>query len=235
MTGEDWLLITEAFAALALAGGGLVVWMYSRRRLRKRARQTQSPWDDLLINVIDPPLISAIIALGLQHAALSLARYFPQFGGVRDFSSDLRVIIIVVAGFWLLMRLIAELERIYRNRVLRIGDKDLAPGTLYSVFRMLRFVVFILAALTAMDANFGFRLFGAAHYLCGILWLGVMIAVNLQTSFLLFYLRGVAPKSLPSSKIYRGAIPFVLLQLTLLLILWYLPQAATWLPEKVYG
>ena len=73
-------------------------------------------------------------------------------------------------------------------------------------------------------------------------WLGVMIAVNLQTSFLtppfgfaLFYLRGVAPKSLPSSKIYRGAIPFVLLQLTLLLILWYLPQAATWLPEKVYG
>ena len=152
MTGEDWLLITEAFAALALAGGGLVVWMYSRRRLRKRARQTQSPWDDLLINVIDPPLISAIIALGLQHAALSLARYFPQFGGVRDFSSDLRVIIIVVAGFWLLMRLIAELERIYRNRVLRIGDKDLAPGTLYSVFRMLRFVVFILAALTAMDA-----------------------------------------------------------------------------------
>ncbi|MGI9337096.1 MAG: TRAP transporter large permease [Gammaproteobacteria bacterium] len=73
-------------------------------------------------------------------------------------------------------------------------------------------------------------------------WLGVMIAVNLQTSFLtppfgfaLFYLRGVAPKDLPSSKIYRGAIPFVCLQLLLLLILWHLPQAATWLPDKVYG
>lgn len=73
-------------------------------------------------------------------------------------------------------------------------------------------------------------------------WLGVMIAVNLQTSFLtppfgfaLFYLRGVAPKEVPSAKIYRGAVPFVILQLLLLLILWHIPQAATWLPEKVYG
>lgn len=73
-------------------------------------------------------------------------------------------------------------------------------------------------------------------------WLGVMIAINLQTSFLtppfgfaLFYLRGVAPASLPSSVIYRGAIPFVILQLLLLAGLWWLPSAATWLPAKVYG
>ncbi len=73
-------------------------------------------------------------------------------------------------------------------------------------------------------------------------WLGVMIAVNLQTSFLtppfgfaLFYLRGVAPASVPTSAIYRGAAPFVFLQLALLALLWWLPAAATWLPARVYG
>lgn len=68
-------------------------------------------------------------------------------------------------------------------------------------------------------------------------WLGIMIAINLQTSFLtppfgfaLFYLRGVAPSSVTTGAIYRGVVPFILLQLTLLLALWFWPQMATWLP-----
>lgn len=68
-------------------------------------------------------------------------------------------------------------------------------------------------------------------------WLGVMIAVNLQTSFLtppfgfaLFYLRGVAPPTLATVDIYRGAAPFVIIQLLLLGILAWLPGLATWLP-----
>ena len=72
-------------------------------------------------------------------------------------------------------------------------------------------------------------------------WLGVMMAVNLQTSFLtppfgfsLFYLRGVAPASVKTSDIYRGAIPFVLIQILMLALLWYLPQLATWLPAAIY-
>ncbi len=71
-------------------------------------------------------------------------------------------------------------------------------------------------------------------------WLGVMIALNLQTSFLtppfgfaLFYLRGVAPSSVATSAIYRGVIPFILLQLLLLVALWFWPEMATWLPEKL--
>jgi tripartite ATP-independent transporter DctM subunit len=74
------------------------------------------------------------------------------------------------------------------------------------------------------------------------IWLGIMIAVNLQTSFLtppfgfaLFYLRGVAPEDLPTSDIYRGAIPFVAIQLLALLILAAAPQLATWLPAVIYG
>lgn len=72
------------------------------------------------------------------------------------------------------------------------------------------------------------------------IWLGIMIALNLQTSFLtppfgfaLFYLRGVAPASLPTSAIYRGVIPFILIQLLVLGALWIWPALATWLPATL--
>ncbi len=70
------------------------------------------------------------------------------------------------------------------------------------------------------------------------IWLGVLIAVNLQTSFLtppfgfaLFYLRGVTPSAIATSDIYRGVVPFVGLQLLLLILLWAFPPLATWLPN----
>ncbi len=73
-------------------------------------------------------------------------------------------------------------------------------------------------------------------------WLGVMMAVNLQTSFLtppfgfaLFYLRGVAPASIRTLDIYRGVVPFVGIQLLALVALWFLPGLATWLPAMIYG
>jgi tripartite ATP-independent transporter DctM subunit len=73
-------------------------------------------------------------------------------------------------------------------------------------------------------------------------WLGVMIAINLQTSFLtppfgfaLFYLRGVAPPSVTTQQIYRGVIPFVAIQLGALLVLALFPELVTWLPGKIYG
>ena len=73
-------------------------------------------------------------------------------------------------------------------------------------------------------------------------WLGMMMAVNLQTSYMhpplgptLFYLRGVAPPEVTTRHIYVGIIPFVLIQLGMLLALWFLPGLATWLPHKLYG
>ena len=80
---------------------------------------------------------------------------------------------------------------------------------------------------------------GPALLMMGIdpLWLGVLIAVNLQTSFLtppfgfaLFYLRGVTPPSVDTLSIYKGVIPFVGLQLVLIALLALFPQLATWLP-----
>jgi len=73
-------------------------------------------------------------------------------------------------------------------------------------------------------------------------WLGIMIAINLQTSFLtppfgfaLFYLRGVAPPSITTAQIYRGAMPFVAIQIFALLLLAAFPELVTWLPGKIYG
>ena len=72
-------------------------------------------------------------------------------------------------------------------------------------------------------------------------WLGIMIAINLQTSFLtppfgfaLFYLRGVAPDSISTKSIYIGALPFVLIQLIILIILAYFPDIVTWLPSNLF-
>ncbi|WP_333668103.1 TRAP transporter large permease subunit, partial [Parvibaculum sp.] len=73
-------------------------------------------------------------------------------------------------------------------------------------------------------------------------WLGVMMAINLQTSFLtppfgfaLFYLRGVAPESVTTMQIYRGAIPFVGLQIVALGVIALFPALATWLPRLLFS
>lgn len=73
-------------------------------------------------------------------------------------------------------------------------------------------------------------------------WLGIMLAVNLQTSYMhpplgptLFYLRGVAPPEVTTRDIYLGIIPFVLIQLAMLLALWFAPGLATSLPHRLYA
>jgi tripartite ATP-independent transporter DctM subunit len=73
-------------------------------------------------------------------------------------------------------------------------------------------------------------------------WLGIMMAMNLQTSYMhpplgptLFFLRGVAPPEITTRDIYIGIIPFVLIQLFALVVLWYVPGLATVLPHALYG
>ena len=72
-------------------------------------------------------------------------------------------------------------------------------------------------------------------------WLGIMIAINLQTSFLtppfgfaLFYLRGVAPATVTTGDIYKGVMPFIAIQLFMLCLLALWPQLATWLPDQIF-
>ena len=70
------------------------------------------------------------------------------------------------------------------------------------------------------------------------IWLGIMIAINLQTSFLtppfgfaLFYLRGVAPKNIKTISLYKGVIPFIGIQLGLLVLLAIFPSIVSFLPN----
>lgn len=72
-------------------------------------------------------------------------------------------------------------------------------------------------------------------------WLGILIAINLQTSFLtppfgfsLFYLRGAAPPEVKTSDMYRGVIPFIALQILGMLLIWLFPTLSTWLPKVIF-
>ena len=73
------------------------------------------------------------------------------------------------------------------------------------------------------------------------LWLGIMLAINLQTSFLtppfgfaLFYLRGVTPEKIKTETIYKGVIPFIMIQILILCLVAYFPFLATYLPSAIY-
>ena len=73
------------------------------------------------------------------------------------------------------------------------------------------------------------------------LWLGILISLNLQTSFMtppfgfsLFFLRGVAPKEIETQNMYKGVMPFIAVQVVALFIVGFFPEIATWLPDKLF-
>ena len=120
------------------------------------------------------------------------------------------------------------------------------PGGVFTAMLVVMLVMFLLGfILDFIEITFVIvPMVGPVLLAMGVdpVWLGIMIAVNLQTSFLtppfgfaLFYLRGVAPPAVATSDIYKGVAPFVLIQLALLCALALWPELATWLPEKVYG
>jgi tripartite ATP-independent transporter DctM subunit len=119
------------------------------------------------------------------------------------------------------------------------------PGGVFGAVFLVMLVIFLLGfILDFIEIIFVvIPIVGPVLLMMGVdpIWLGIMIAINLQTSFLtppfgfsLFYLRGVAPDSIKTSDIYRGVIPFIILQLLLLCILAYWPQVVTWLPDLLH-
>lgn len=120
------------------------------------------------------------------------------------------------------------------------------PGGVWGALAVTMLVIFLLGfMLDFIEIIFiVVPIVGPVLLMMGIdpLWLAVLIAVNLQTSFLtppfgfaLFYLRGVTPASVRTSEMYRGVTPFVGLQLLLLALIVLWPALATWLPERLYG
>lgn len=122
---------------------------------------------------------------------------------------------------------------------------DSMPGGQFTAMLVVMLVIFLLGfILDFIEITFVVvPIVGPVLLAMGIdpVWLGIMIAVNLQTSFLtppfgftLFYLRGVAPPEVSTRNIYRGVVPFIGIQLFMLVLLALVPELATWLPKQVY-
>jgi len=131
------------------------------------------------------------------------------------------------------------------------GDEQIAnllnnlPGGVISAMIVVMLVMFLLGfVLDFIEITFVVvPIVGPVLMAMGLdpIWLGVMIALNLQTSFLtppfgfsLFYLRGVCPESVATSAMYRGVMPFIGIQILMLIILAAWPQLVTWLPGVIY-
>jgi len=118
------------------------------------------------------------------------------------------------------------------------------PGGVFTAVAVVMLVMFLLGfILDFIEITFVIvPIVGPILLAMGLdpIWLGIMIALNLQTSFLtppfgfaLFYLRGVAPKEISTGDIYKGVLPFILIQLLMLGLLAWFPQLATWLPSII--
>jgi tripartite ATP-independent transporter DctM subunit len=151
------------------------------------------------------------------------------------------VFVILLGRFRLLARLSRPRRRGDRQDVLGAMPGG-AFGAMVVVMALMFFLGFFLDFIEIVFVVV--PIVGPILLMMGLdpIWLGVMIAMNLQTSFLtppfgfaLFYLRGVAPPEVTTMDIYRGIIPFVLIQLFGLVLLATFPQMATWLPSVIFG
>jgi TRAP-type mannitol/chloroaromatic compound transport system permease large subunit len=120
------------------------------------------------------------------------------------------------------------------------------PGGVFGAVLLVMIVMFLLGfVLDFIEITFVVvPIVGPILLAMGLdpVWLGIMIAINLQTSFLtppfgfaLFYLRGVAPPEVTTAQIYRGVMPFVAIQIFALILLTIFPDLITWLPHRIYG
>ena len=100
----------------------------------------------------------------------------------------------------------------------------------------------ILPLLVPVIASLDLQIngFGVVDY-PNLTWFAMLVAVTLQTSFLtppvgfaLFYLKGVCPSDVTMIDIYRGVVPFIILQLIALVLVFIFPELVTWLPSKVF-
>ena len=119
------------------------------------------------------------------------------------------------------------------------------PGGLYAALILVMIVIFLLGFfLDYIEIIFVIvPLVGPILIANGAdpLWLGILISLNLQTSFLtppfgfsLFFLRGVAPSNIKTRNMYKGVIPFIGIQVLAILIVGFYPEIATWLPNKMF-
>ncbi|QPP51727.1 MULTISPECIES: TRAP transporter large permease [Halomonadaceae] len=255
------LLLVAAYIVYLLA----VAWWKpasappaDREALKQELGHTGSLWPLLIKGLIPPVLLivavlgsilggfatpteaSAVGAMGalllaLTNRRLNVAMLREVVQSTAKVTSMVFLILIGAALFSLVFRA-------YGGEELVKHLFEALPGGVVGATLVVMLVIFLLGfILDFIEITFVVvPIVGPVLLMMGLdpIWLGIMIAVNLQTSFLtppfgfaLFYLRGVTPDSVPTAAIYRGVIPFILLQLGMLLALALFPGLATWLPS----
>lgn len=196
----------------------------------------------ILIGAATPTEAAGVGALGacllaLGKKQLSVARVRDVSRSTLQISAMIFMILIGASLFSLVFRGFGGEELVH-------GFFSQLPGGVFTAVLLVMLVMFVLGfILDFIEIIFVVvPIVGPVLLAMGVdpIWLGIMIAVNLQTSFLtppfgfaLFYLRGVAPASIKTSEIYRGVIPFIILQLLLLCVMAIWPGLVTWLPEQM--
>lgn len=179
------------------------------------------------------------LLIALQRRSLNLVRLQEIMRGTLRVSSMVFLILIGASVFSLVFRGYGGDDAV--RELL-----DHLPGGVFAAVLVVMLLMFLLGfVLDFIEITFVVVPIVAPVLLSmGLdpVWLGIMIAINLQTSFLtppfgfaLFYLRGVAPPEVSTAAIYRGVMPFVAIQLLALLILAAFPDLVTWLPDRIYG
>ncbi len=197
----------------------------------------------ILTGIATPTEAAGVGALGatllaLSRGQLSVERLRDVARSTTEVTSMVFLILIGAAVFSLVFRGFGGetlVEELFRDM----------PGGVITATLVVMVVIFLLGfILDFIEITFVVvPIVGPVLLAMGLdpIWLGIMIAINLQTSFLtppfgfaLFYLRGVAPDSVRTGDIYRGVIPFIGIQVLLMLMLALYPSLATWLPSKIF-
>jgi tripartite ATP-independent transporter DctM subunit len=179
------------------------------------------------------------LAIALARRSLSLERLREVMRGTARLTSMVFVILLGASVFSLVFRG-------FGGDVLIHDLLSSLPGGPVGALAVVMLVMFLLGFIIDFIEIIYIVVAVVAPILLAMgmdpVWLGVMMAVNLQTSFLtppfgfaLFYLRGVAPPSVRTADIYRGAVPFIVLQIAMLVVMWFWPRLVTWLPDLIYG
>ncbi|MGM0411961.1 MAG: TRAP transporter large permease [Pseudomonadota bacterium] len=267
----DTVSVGDLFAGALLPGLllvglyiGYVLWLAWRRPERVPAAGSETrPGVGRILRVLVPPLALIVAVLGSILGGIATPTEAAGVGaagalvlaaarrrlGVELLRASARSTLQVTAMVFLIFIAASVFSLVFRGLG---GDEAVEsffsslPGGTATAVLLVMVVMFLLGfILDFIEITFVVvPVVAPALLMMGVdpVWLGVLIAMNLQTSFLtppfgfaLFYLRGVAPESVPTGALYRGALPFIALQLVALAILAGWPELATWLPERIYG
>lgn len=234
-----------------------------RAEARTDGENAEPPALSTLLNELLPPLILIIVVLGSILAgvatpteaagvgasgALVLAAWRRQLGRRVVQEVCLSTLKVTCMVFMILIgaTLFSLVFRAYGGEELIKSLFEQLPGGTASAILVVMLVIFLLGfILDFIEITFVVvPIVGPVLLAMGVdpVWLGVMIGLNLQTSFLtppfgfsLFYLRGVAPPQVTTGAIYRGVTPFIALQILMMGLVAYWPELATWLPDTIYA